>query len=150
MVPIFLNSQNGIDKETEERIINTVRPEFNYICYNSIRAGILHLLIKNVELNYSLSVEEISRKLGKRHSVIIHHLERLEEWRLVEVVKSSKYGNKEKRKIWGLNLKYPNLILRVYNYLLKIFYTPAELEKMCSVNKNVRILINRNNKRDLA
>ena len=124
--------------ENEEKIIELTRPEFNYICYNSIRAGILHLLIKNKELGHALSVEEIAKKLGKRHSVIIHHLEKLEEWRLVRVVKFSKHGNKERRRIWGLNLRYPNLIKEVYKHTLKFFYTQQELEEICSVNVNLR------------
>ena len=124
--------------ENEEKIIELTRPEFNYICYNSVRAGILHLLIKNKELGHALSVEEISKKLGKRHSVIIHHLEKLEEWRLVRVVKFGRHGNKERRRIWGLNLRYPNLIKEVYKHTLKFFYTQQELEGICSVNLSLR------------
>ena len=138
MARLFLNVQQA-DEEAEARIINILRPELNYICYNSIRASILHLMIKTPELNHSLSVEEIAKKLGKRHSVIIHHLEKLSDWNLVEVVKFSKYGNKGRRKIWGLNLKYPNLITQVYGHLLKTFFTINELNQMCSVNRNARV-----------
>jgi len=126
------------DVEAESRIINIIKPELNFICYNPVRASILHLMVKTPELNYSLSVEEIAKRLGKRHSVIVHHLEKLNEWMLVEVVKTSKYGDKERRKIWGLNLKYPNLITQVYGHLLKTFFTISELNQMCSVNRNVR------------
>ena len=124
--------------ENEEGLIYNLRPEFNRICYNSIRASIIHLLVKSKELNHSLSVEEISRRLGKRHSVIIHHLEKLMGWKIVSVVKSYKYGRKQKRSIWGLNLNYPNLIKNVYSHLLKTFYTINELEELCNVNESAR------------
>lgn len=124
--------------DKEEDIINILRPEFNKICYNPTRASIIHLLINTRDLNYSLPVEEMARKLGKRHSVIIHHLEKLMDWKIVEVVKNYKYGDKSKRSVWGLNLRYPNLISNLYNYMIKTFYTVSELEKMCNININVR------------
>lgn len=138
MARLFLNVQNA-DEQAEARVIDIIKPELNYICYNPIRASILHLMIKTPELNYSLSVEELAKRLGKRHSVIIHHLEKLNEWNLVEVVKFSKYGEKQRRKIWGLNLKLPNLVTAVYGHLLKTFFTVSELNQMCNVNKNVRV-----------
>jgi len=131
----------GIEKEfseNEENLIIRLRPEFNRICYNSIRASIIHLLIKSKDLNHSLSVEDISHKLGKRHSVIIHHLEKLEDWGIVGVVKHDNYGTRKKRSIWGLNLNYPRLIKEIYVYLLKTFYTIEELEELCNINVNVR------------
>ena len=124
--------------ENEESIIYSIRPEFNRICYNSIRASIIHLLVKTKELNHSLSVEEISHRLGKRHSVVIHHLEKLMDWKIVDVVKTYKYGRKQRRSIWGLNLRYPNLIKDVYSYLLKTFYTISELEELCNINQSAR------------
>jgi len=136
---ILLNTLNGA--ENEESIIYSLRPEFNRICYNPIRASIIHLLVKSKDLNHTLCVEEISRKLGKRHSVVIHHLEKLFEWKVVDVVRSFKYGNKQKRSIWGLNLKYPNLIENVYSHMIKTFYTVSELDKMCCVNKSVRKML---------
>lgn len=132
--PVSVQS-DGVD---EESIIYSVRPEFNRICYNPIRASIIHLLVKSKELNHSLSVEEISSKIGKRHSVVIHHLEKLYHWKIVYVVRSFKYGSKERRSIWGLNLKYPNLVQNVYSHMLKTFYTSNELDRMCCVNRNVR------------
>ena len=124
--------------ETEESIIFNLRPDLNRICYNSVRASIIHLLVKTKELNHSLSVEEISHRLGKRHSVIIHHLEKLMDWNIVNIVRSYRYGRKRKRSIWGLNLKYPNLIQNVYTHMLKTFYTVNELDELCTVNKRVR------------
>jgi DNA-binding transcriptional ArsR family regulator len=136
MNKILLNNQNGV--ENEESVIYSLRPEFNRICYNSIRASIIHLLIKAKDLNHSLSVEDIAYRLGKRHSVIIHHLEKLLNWKIVDVAKALKYGNKERRSIWGLNLKYPNLIQAIYSHMLKTFYTLNELDKMCNINKDAR------------
>jgi len=140
MNKIFLDAPNSIQNDgiDEESIIYSVRPEFNKICYNPIRASIIHLLVKSKELNHSLSVEEIASKLGKRHSVIIHHLEKLYCWKVVDIVRSFKYGNKERRSIWGLNLKYSNLVQNIYSHMLKTFYTATELDRMCCVNKNVR------------
>lgn len=138
MNKILLENQSA---ENEESIIYSIRPEFNRICYNSIRASIIHLLVKAKDLNHSLSVEEIAHRLGKRHSVVIHHLEKLFDWKIVNVVKSFKYGNKSRRSIWGLNLKYPNLIQSVYSHMLKTFYTTTELDRMCCINKNTRKIL---------
>lgn len=125
--------------EDEESLIFNLRPEFNRICYNPVRAGIIHLLVNSRELNHSMPVEEIAKKLGKRHSVVIYHLEKLRDWRLVSIVKSYKYGKKEKRSIWGLDLRYVGLIQNVYSYMTKTFYTMKDLEDMCNINKNVRM-----------
>jgi len=115
-----------------------IRPELEKICSNQVRACILHLLLKNKERGHCMSVEEIAFKLGKRHSVIIHHLEKLSKWNLVQVVKCEKYGSKQKRSLWGLNLSSPDVVKEVYAYILKYFYNMNELDRMCSMNKNVR------------
>ena len=127
--------------ENEDSMIFNLRPEFNRICYNSIRASIIHLLVKSKELNHSLSVEEIAYKLGKRHSVVIHHLEKLNQCKIVEIIRLLKYGDKERRSIWGLNMKYPNLVQNIYSHMLKTFYTANELDKMCCINKNIRKIL---------
>jgi DNA-binding transcriptional ArsR family regulator len=137
MNKILLDAQGA---DNEDSIMFSLKPEFNRICYNPLRASIIHLLVKSKDLNYSLSVEEIAYKLGKRHSIVIHHLESLSKWKIVDVIKTFKHGNKERRSIWGLNLKYPNLVQDVYHHMLKTFYTVNELEKMCSINKNVRTM----------
>jgi DNA-binding transcriptional ArsR family regulator len=126
------------DRQTEDFLISSLRPELNYICSNPIRACIIHMLVENRDLGHTIQVEEIARRLGKRHSVMIYHLERLLEWRIVRVVKTVKHGDIEKRTIWGLNLEYPNLIREVYSRMLKLFFTQKELNKLCSINKNVR------------
>jgi DNA-binding transcriptional ArsR family regulator len=138
MNKILLNQEGA---ENEDSVLYSVRPEFNRICYNPIRASIIHLLIKSKDLNHALSVEEIANKIGKRHSVVIHHLEKLMEWKVIDVVKSYKYGDKQKRSIWGLNLKYPNLIQNIYSHMIKTFYNVNELDRMCCINKNVRIVV---------
>jgi len=132
----ILNLQETADNE--ESMIYSLRPEFNIICYNPTRASIIHLLVKSRDLNHSLSVEDMSLRLGKRHSVIIHHLEKLMRWKIVDVVRTFKYGDKERRSIWGLNLKYPNLVQNVYSHMLKTFYTANELDGLCCINKSVR------------
>jgi DNA-binding transcriptional ArsR family regulator len=133
-----LNVEDGNLSENEENLIERLRPEFNRIIYNSIRASIIHLLMKSKDLNHCLCVERIAHKLGKRHSVIIHHLEQLQDWGIVDVVKHYDYGTRKRRSIWGLNLNYPNLIKEIYVYLLKTFYTVEELERLCNINVNVR------------
>lgn len=138
MSELTINSYEAVEEQIEGKLISILRPEFNYICMNSIRASIIHMMIKAKELGHSLQVEEISKKLGKRHSVIIYHLEQLEKWNLVRVVKLVKYGTGNKRSIWGLNLKYPTLIRSIYGHILKYFYTQKELDKMCSLNKDIR------------
>ena len=138
MTQILIRIQEPVSEEIEERIINELRPEFNLICYNSTRACIVHSLVKAYPLNHSMRVEELAKKLGKRHSVVIHHLEQLSRWKIVHVVKNSNYGDKQRRSIWGLNLILPNLIYNVYGHILKFFYTHDELEKMSNVNKNTR------------
>ena len=111
---------------------------FNKIAYNPIRASIIHLLIKSKDLNHALSVEEIAHRLGRRHSVIIHHLEKLYYWKVVDVVMTFRHGEKERRSIWGLNSNYPNLVRDLYSHMLRTFYTPNELDRMCCINKNIR------------
>lgn len=135
MNKLLLNAQNA---ENEDSVIINTRPEFNRICYNPIRASIIYMLARAKELNYCLSVEEIAQRLGKRHSVVIHHLEKLESWKIVNVVKLSRYGEKQKRSIWGLNLKYPNLIENIFSYMTKTFFSVNDLERMSRVNINVR------------
>jgi len=139
MNKILLGTQDTA--ENEDSMIFNLRPEFNRICYNSIRASIIHLLVKSKELNHSLSVEEIAYRLGKRHSVVIHHLEKLNQCKIVEIIRLLKYGDKERRSIWGLNMKYPNLVQNIYSHMLKTFYTVNELDKMCCINKNIRKIL---------
>jgi DNA-binding transcriptional ArsR family regulator len=138
MSRITLTSVNGNDNQIEESFINAIRPELNFIASNPVRASILHLLTSAADLNHSMQVEEMAFRIGKRHSVIIYHLEQLANWKIVEVVKSGRYGIKGRRNIWGLNMKFPNLISSVYSRIIKFFYTQNELEKMCNVNTNVR------------
>jgi DNA-binding transcriptional ArsR family regulator len=134
----ILNSNGAIENNVEDQLIEMMKPEFNFIASNPVRACILHLLVKAEDLNHTMQVEEIAFRTGKRHSVVIYHLEQLTGWKLVEVVKNGRYGEKGRRNIWGLNLRYPNLINSIYSRILKFFYTQSELEKMCNSNKNVR------------
>ncbi len=130
--------ENLVGSQSEEFFITSLRPELNYICSNPVRACIMHMFINNRELGHTMQVEDIARRIGKRHSIVIYHLERLSNWKVVKVVKSVRYGNTEKRSIWGLNLEYPNLIREVYSRILKLFFTQKELNTMCSINKSTR------------
>jgi DNA-binding transcriptional ArsR family regulator len=120
-----------VSKQAERKIW----ADLSFICSNLTRMAILHLLMKSKDTEYCLSLNEISFRLGKYHRVITHHLEKLQEYGLVEVVKSSK--NNKRRKIWGLNLEKADLIKEIYAYTLKNFFTQAMLEKACNVNKKV-------------
>ena len=124
--------------DAEGALISNMRPEFNLISSNPVRASIMHLFVKSKELNHTMQVEEISHRIGKRHSVIIYHLEQLAMWNIVKVVKSVRHGSSEKRSIWGLNMNLPGLVKEVYGHTLKFFFTQKELDKMCSVNRNAR------------
>jgi len=135
---VILKSGEAASQREEEQIISELKPKFNYVCSNPVRAGILHMMLKASDTDHTLQVEELAERLGKRHSMIIYHLEQLENWKLVSVVVNNKYGSKHKRSIWGLNKKYPNLLLKIYAHMLKTFYTQRELDKVCSVNKNLR------------
>jgi predicted transcriptional regulator len=133
-------TKNGMSSEdnSEDFFISTLRPEFNIICSNPVRACITHIFIKSKDLNHTMRVEEISHKVGKRHSVVIYHLEQLAKWKIVKVVKAQKYGGSEKRTIWGLNMDLPELVKEIYSHMLKFFFTQKELDKMCNINKNAR------------
>jgi DNA-binding transcriptional ArsR family regulator len=73
--------------------------------------------------------------LGKNHRVILHHLEKLKEYGIVTVIKTSKNG---RRKTWGIVKEKSELISEVYFYCLKNYFTQAQLERASSKNRVVR------------
>jgi len=85
-----------------------------------------------------MKVENLCFKLGIRQSVCIHHLEKLNEWKLIEVKKNQKYGKKTRRSIWGLDLRYPNWILECYKNIRTHFFSEKELDKITNINKSLR------------
>jgi len=121
------SSNTRIMNLTERR----VRANLNFICSNLTRAGIIHILINSKDTGYCRSVKELSEMLGKYPSVVIHHLEKLEKYGIVEVIENYISKGKSKRKIWGLNLKMIHLIKEVYLYILKNHFTQKELENFC-------------------
>lgn len=80
-------------------------PGVGSILSNVTRASILHLLSSSPDTLYSMQVEELASAIGTKPRLVIYHLERLKSWGLVEVMKTRKYGNRERRSIWGLNAK---------------------------------------------
>jgi len=124
-----------LNSSLEER---KIRAEMSFICNNPVRAAIVYLLMKMKNSDHCSNVEQMSHKLGKNHSIILHHLEKLAEYGLVEIVRSVKYGDKVKRKIWGLNLTRIELIREVYTYITKFCFTVSQLEKLINVNKTSR------------
>ncbi|MEM5855045.1 MAG: winged helix-turn-helix domain-containing protein [Candidatus Aenigmatarchaeota archaeon] len=138
MAKVALRVLDPVDENAETQVMLEFLPEIRVICNNKIRAGILHLLINSPESLHAMQVEELCFKLGIKPSVCIHHLEKLADWKLVEVRKSRKYGEKSRRSIWGLNLKYPNWILECYRNIRNYFFTEKELEEITSKNKAFR------------
>ncbi|MEM5844275.1 MAG: winged helix-turn-helix domain-containing protein [Candidatus Aenigmatarchaeota archaeon] len=138
MAKVALRVLDPVDENAEMQVMLEFLPEIRVICNNKIRAGILHLLINSPESLHAMQVEELCFKLGIKPSVCIHHLEKLADWKLVEVRKSRKYGEKSRRSIWGLNLKYPNWILECYRNIRNYFFTEKELEEITSKNKAFR------------
>jgi DNA-binding transcriptional ArsR family regulator len=128
---------NHVDENSEKGVIQNFIPDIIEICSNPVRAGIIHLLIKSPSTGHSLKVEDIAFRLGTYHRIILHHLERLKNWEIVDIKRQKKYGNKTKRSVWGLNLKYPNWIFEVYDSI-KSGYSEAELRRICNRNKSMR------------
>ena len=138
MSKTFLRVMQPVNNDADMQIITQFLPEISSICANKTRAGILYLLINSPETMHSMKVEEISFKLGIRQPVCIHHLERLNGWKLVDVKKSQKYGDKNRRSIWGLDLRYPNWILECYKNIRSFFFTEKELNEITGRNINTR------------
>jgi DNA-binding transcriptional ArsR family regulator len=126
-----------VDEETEKKVIENFLPDIIEICSNPVRACIIHLLIKSQSTGHSLKVEDMAFRLGTYHRIVLHHLERLKKWELVEVRRLKSYGKKSKRSVWGLNLRYPNWIFEVYTSI-KNGFTETELKKMCGRNISMR------------
>jgi DNA-binding transcriptional ArsR family regulator len=139
MNKISLRLVEPLDEKTDFNILARFMPEIGIICSNKVRAGVLHLLVNSPQTMHSMKVEEMCFKLGIRQSVAIHHLERLEEWRLVEIKKHQTYGNKTRRSIWGLDLRYPNWVSECYKSIRSHFFTEKELEKITTINKSLRV-----------
>ena len=139
MSKISLRLIEPVDKENDYGTMARFMPELRIICSNQTRAGIMHLLVNSPETIHSMSVEEMCFKLGIRQSVAIHHLEKLEDWRLVEVKKHQNYGNKTRRSIWGLNLKHPNWISECYKGVRSHFFSEKELDGITNINKSLRV-----------
>ena len=119
--PFLRLFEQPVDKETERGVIQTFLPETVEILKNPIRAGIINLLVNSPNTGHSMKVEQLAYKLGTYHRIIIYHLERLQKWKLITVKKNSSYGNKTKRSIWGLDLKYPNWVSEVYSNVKESF-----------------------------
>lgn len=133
-----LRLHGKVNEEEEQQVFAKYLHDMYAICSNKTRAAILHLLIKTPDTMHTLSVEQIAFRLGVRPSICIHHLEKLEEWQLVEVKKSSKYGSKQRRSLWGLKLQYPNWIMECYKNVRVHFFSEKELEEAINRNKSFR------------
>lgn len=96
---------------SKSEVIKKFEPFLEFICSNQYRIKIIELLLKNKDVGYTISVSELKDKLKLHHSTVIYHLEKLQEYKLVEPV--SQAG---KRRYWRLDLKYPKWIERVHNY----------------------------------
>ena len=139
MNKISLRLVEPLDEANDISVLMRFMPEVGTICSNKTRAGIIHLLVNSPQTMHSMKVENICFKLGIRQSVAIHHLEKLEEWKLVEVKKNQSYGNKTRRSIWGLDLRYPNWISECYKSVRSHFFSEKQLEKITNINKSLRV-----------
>ncbi|MEM5801949.1 MAG: winged helix-turn-helix domain-containing protein [Candidatus Aenigmatarchaeota archaeon] len=119
-------------EKLEER---KVYADLDFICSNLTRMAILHLLMKSKMTDYSLNVEKISYCLGKHPRVVLHHLDKLKEYGIVQVITISKNG---RRKIWGIVKEKADLIKEIYTYTITNFFTQAQLERACNVNRKIR------------
>ena len=139
MNKIALRVIKSVDEEANADVLTKFMPEIEIICSNKTRAGILHLLINSPQSLHSMKVENLCFKLGIRQAVCVHHLEKLNEWKLIEVKKYQKYGNKIRRSIWGLDLRYPHWILECYKRIRVHFFSEKELNQITNINKSLRI-----------
>jgi len=139
MNKISLRVIKSVDEEANVDVLTKFMPEIEIICSNRTRAGILHLLINSPQSLYSMKVENLCFKLGIRQAVCVDHLEKLNEWKLIEVKKYQKYGNKIRRSIWGLDLRYPHWILECYKRIRVHFFSEKELNQITNINKSLRI-----------
>jgi len=139
MNKISLRVIKSVDEEANVDVLTKFMPEIEIICSNRTRAGILHLLINSPQSLHSMKVENLCFKLGIRQAVCVHHLEKLNEWKLIEVKKYQKYGNKIRRSIWGLDLRYPHWILECYKRIRVHFFSEKELNQITNINKSLRI-----------
>lgn len=138
MAKSFLRILQPVNEDADLQVLTQFLPEVRHICSNKTRAGILHLMINCPESIHSMQVEELSFKIGVRQSVCLHHLEKLNEWKLIEVKKCSRHGSKSRRSIWGLDLRYPSWILECYKNIRSYFFTEQELEEITSKNISFR------------
>ena len=139
MTKVSLRLVGQVNDKEDFDIIARFMPEIGSICSNQTRAAIIHMMVKTPETLHSMNVETICYRLGIRQSIAIHHLEKLEEWKLVEVKKNQRYGNKTRRSIWGLNLRYPNWISECYQSVRAHFFSEKELDKITNINKSLRL-----------
>jgi len=138
MNKISLRILKPTNKENDVDIITRFTPEIGTLCSNHLRAGIIHILVNSPETMHSMKVEDLCYRLGTSQSVAIHHLEKLMDCRVIDVKKKQKYGRKEKRSIWGLDLRHPNWILECYKNIRVHFFSLKELEKITNVNQSFR------------
>ena len=135
---IYLRLIEPVNKNIDFYVTTKFLPEVRTICSNGIRASIMHLLINSPETLHSMQVEELAFKIGVRPRIIIYHLERLKEWGLVEVRKNKKHGNKNRRSIWGIDLKHPSWVMECYNSIITHFFDERKLNEFTRKNKSFR------------
>src|SRR3972149_1537883 len=103
---LYLRLLQPVNKDLDFQVANRFLPEVGQICSNRTRASILYLLIKSPDTLHAVQVEKLAFRIGVRPRVVIYHLEKLREWGLVDVKKNQKYGSKNRRTIWGIDLNH--------------------------------------------
>lgn len=135
---LYLRLVEPVNENVDFYVTTTFLPEIRTICSNRIRASILHLLINSPDTLHSMKVEELAYKIGVRPRIIIYHLEKLNEWKLVSVRKNQNYGDKQRRSIWGIDLRHPNWVLECYEAIMTHFFDENELDELTKKNKSFR------------
>lgn len=132
---LYLRLPEPFNKDMDLHITRELLPETSIICSNRVRACILHLLVNSGDTLHSMQVEKLASKIGTSPRVVIYHLEKLKGWGLVEVVKTKRHGSKNRRTIWGLNLKHPGWISECYNVVRNHFFEEKELKELTKEGK---------------
>jgi DNA-binding transcriptional ArsR family regulator len=124
--------------DEEFSVVSNLLPQVTSICSNHVRASILHLPVNTPDTLHSMQVEEMAFRIGVRSRTVVYHLERLKQWKLVDVKKVQKHGDKSRMSIWGLNLENRDWIIKCYSNITTHFFDDAELDEMTSRNISFR------------
>ncbi len=114
-----------------------LRPRLECFLRSPLKAAIFFVLYHSKHSGHCMSVEHMSRRLGRRHSIIIYHLEALKEMGLAKVVIEKRHGNSSRRSVWGLRMDNKELVNLVRDYVFSA-YSREKLWEMTTRNLRMR------------